>query len=353
MNAPGGRRRFAYVALGFALALAPAAAAGAAGIAFVTAAKRAGEPPADPTDAAWLALAPTPVALYPQTSVAPGAEPRDALTLKLRALYSDQMFALHLEWPDAKPASGRGVGAFTDAAAVQWPLRYGPGQAPPYTGMGHDGAPVALWFWRADGTVETLAAEGFGTLTAQRSDGVTARGVWKNGTWRVVFRRALAPAAGDAAVRVEPGKLGTVPVAFAVWNGESAERDGKKRLSAWQVLRFEQGRVDSAYAKRLAGSAPAGDAHSGRRLMTEKGCAGCHAFPDNPARPGIGPDLGHAGGIHATAYLRESLTDPSRVVVPGRGYFMLQDGKKRSIMPPFAGTEQEREDIVAYLKTLR
>lgn len=353
MKAAAGRCARAALCLG--LALAPLVTAGAArdGVAFVTAAKRAGEPPADPLDAAWLALAPTPVALYPQTSVAPGAERRDALTLKLRALYSDRTFAVHLEWPDAKAAPGRGVGEFADAAAVQWPLRYGPGQALPYTGMGHGGAPVALWFWRADGTVETLAAEGFGTLTTQRSDGVTAKGVWKNGVWRVVFRRALAPAAADAGVRLEPDKLGTVPVALAVWDGESAERDGKKRLSAWQALRFEHGRVNSAYAKQLTEPAPAGDAQNGRRLMAEKGCAGCHAFPDNPARPGIGPDLGHAGGIHAASYLRESLTDPSKVVVPGKGYFMPQDGKKLSIMPPFAGSEQEREDIVAYLKTLR
>jgi cytochrome c1 len=30
----------------------------------------------------------------------------------------------------------------------------------------------------------------------------------------------------------------------------------------------------------------------------------------------------------------------------------MQEGKLASLMPPFAGTEQELQDIVAFLKTL-
>ncbi len=312
----------------------------------------AGEPALDPLSPAWLNLAPATVAVYPQASVPPAAAPGAAATVKVRAQYDVKTVALHLEWTDDKPARDRAVGAFADGAAVQWPLHHGPGTALPYVGMGHGGAPVALWFWRGDGSVETLAAEGFGSLTVQAPDGVKARGIWKNGNWYVVFARPLA-AAGEHRVSLAPAKLGLVPVAFAAWNGEAGERNGLKRLSAWQWLRFEKGSVDAPYARQVSEIAAAGDAERGRQLMSEKGCAACHRFPGNPSQPHIGPDLSYAGGIHSGRYLLESLVEPSRVVVPGKGYFMEQDGKRVSLMPPFAGTETERNDILAFLMSLR
>ena len=241
----------------------------------------ASEPALDPLHAAWLKQTPATIAVYPQVSVPPAAATVGAATIKVRAQYSARTVALHLEWTDDKPAKERGVGEFADSAAVQWPVRYGPGVALPYIGMGHDGAPVALWFWRGDGSVETLAAAGFGTLTAQVPDGVKARGIWKDGKWRVVFTRPLA-AAGEQRVTLAPAKLGLVPVAFATWNGEAAERNGLKRLSAWQVLRFEKGKPDAAYAKQLGEVAVAGDAERGKRLMSEKGCAGLPQFSRQP-----------------------------------------------------------------------
>ncbi len=118
-------------------------------------------------------------------------------------------------------------------------------------------------------------------------------------------------------------------------------------------MRFEKGKIDAAYAKQVGEVATAGDVGRGKRLMSEKGCAGCHNFPGNPAQPRVGPDLSYAGGIHSAAYLVESMLEPSMIVVPGKGYYMEQDGKKASLMPPFAGTEQERNDILAYLMSLR
>lgn len=322
------------------------------GASFIPVKRIAAEPALDPLSPSWLKQASATVSVYPQASVPPTAAPTGAATIKVRAQYSARTVALHLEWVDNKPDSERGVGRFADGAAVQWPQQYGPGVALPYIGMGHRGAPVALWFWRADGSVETLAAEGFGTLTAQTPDGVKAKGVWKDGTWRVVYARALS-VPGEHRVSLAPAKLGLVPVAVATWNGDTAERNGLKRLSAWQWLRFEKGKVDARYAKQVGEAAPTGDAERGKRLMGEKGCAGCHRFPDNPAQPHIGPDLRYAGGIHSGAYLRESLAEPSKVVVPGKGYFMEQDGKRVSLMPPFAGTEEERRDLLAYLMRLR
>jgi complex iron-sulfur molybdoenzyme family reductase subunit gamma len=62
-----------------------------------------------------------------------------------------------------------------------------------------------------------------------------AKGVYATGTYRVMFRRALR-AEGEGAARLAPG--GAVPVAFAVWNGSAGDRDGKKSVTIWQVLRL-------------------------------------------------------------------------------------------------------------------
>ena len=320
---------------------------------FIVAGYSAGEPPLDPLDPAWTRVAPVAVSTYPQVSVAPGMELSGASAVNVRALYGAKEMALHLEWPDASPAKEHVIGAFADGAAVQWPVRYGPGETLPYVGMGHPAAPVALWLWRADDSVETLAAEGFGTLTAQPGDGVKARGMWTDGIWRVVFARPLRAPPDDHRMRLDPNAQGLVPVAFAVWNGEARERNGLKRLSAWHVLRFEKAKVGEAYARQLTGPSVAGDADKGRRLMTEKGCADCHAFPGNPARPSVAPDLTYAGGIHPAFYIMESITNPSAVVVPGKGYAIMQEGKLQSLMPPFAGSEAELRDIAAFLRSLR
>lgn len=74
--------------------------------------------------------------------------------------------------------------------------------------------------------------------------------------------------------------------AFAVWNGEDAERNGLKRLSAWQTLHFE-GSVENV---SLGKTAMAGSA---------------------------------------------------------------ADGKRVSVMPPFEGSAAERDDLLAFLRSLR
>ncbi len=85
---------------------------------------------------------------------------------------------------------------------------------------------------------EDLTAQGFGTLRARpRIDQkVHAKGVYRYGTYRVIFSRTLKPT-GKRAVRFRPGT--TVPVAFAIWNGSAGDVDGKKSVTIWQDLRIE------------------------------------------------------------------------------------------------------------------
>ena len=85
--------------------------------------------------------------------------------------------------------------------------------------------------------VEDLAAQGFGTLRARPriEQKIDARGVYGQGSYKVMFRRTVSPT-GAGAVALGPGS--TVPVAFAVWNGSAGDRDGKKSVTIWQDLKI-------------------------------------------------------------------------------------------------------------------
>lgn len=84
---------------------------------------------------------------------------------------------------------------------------------------------------------EDLNAQGFGTLTARPrvEQKVDAKGVYSEGSYRVMFRRSMLPT-GKAAVGLKPGAM--VPVGFAVWNGSAGDRDGKKSVTIWQDLKI-------------------------------------------------------------------------------------------------------------------
>jgi mono/diheme cytochrome c family protein len=85
--------------------------------------------------------------------------------------------------------------------------------------------------------VEDLAAQGFGTLRARPriEQKIDARGVYGQGSYKVMFRRSASPT-GAGAVALRPGS--TIPVAFAVWNGSAGDRDGKKSVTIWQDLKI-------------------------------------------------------------------------------------------------------------------
>jgi complex iron-sulfur molybdoenzyme family reductase subunit gamma len=274
------------------------------------------------------------------------------MALYVRALYNGSELALHLQWADRGRDAIHDIGRFPDALAIQWPIRYGHGIKLPYVGMGHAGHPVAVWFWRADGRVETLAAEGFGSLTPQPSDGVLVNSVWKRGRWSVVLKRSLRTEPG-ASVQLDPAVAGLVPVAFAVWSGEAGQRDGDKLFSSWRLLHFERGAVDPRYVAGLAWAPRIkGDPKAGKMLMAAKGCAACHSYPGNPIPAEAGPDLTWAGGIHRPEYLLESMEEPSAIIVPDRRFYTVQHGETVSIMPKAALSSEELFHLVEHLRTL-
>jgi complex iron-sulfur molybdoenzyme family reductase subunit gamma len=152
-----------------------------------------------------------------------------------------------------------------------------------------------------------------------------------------------------------------VPVALAVWDGSEAGRDGQKLLSTWVPVKLSDMKGSTALADAI--SAPAkGNAAKGKELAIAN-CAACHNFDyQSMAMPYMAPNLSTLGGQATPAYIKESMVDPSAVVVPGYNrnahpnfaWYNVVDGKRVSTMPDFTWLQpQELEDLVAYFATLK
>ena len=333
--------------------------------------------------AAWDALPAAQVRVTPQHTIrlndkTANAAPVAAQDATVRAAADPGRLALLVEWSDATEDRTRpdSTDAFGDAAGLQLPLQFGKGLRLPFIGMGDEQMHVALFHQRAtsEGVATRQAvAAGFGSTT--RADLGDAKMSMEydpqRKSWRALFVLPLATAAYDL-------KRGLVPFAIAVWDGAQRQRGGNKLLSSWQVLRLARFALDEGYAHELTDAPAPGDAARGK-LLVEAICTPCHAVADKRiAPPGLAPDLSTVGAIATAAYLRDSLLDPSSVIVPNlpaaqhqdRGkppdaygaapnsdafvWFKADAGRRVSKMPPFAQLPPaDIAAIVSYLSSLR
>ncbi|MEE9298764.1 MAG: ethylbenzene dehydrogenase-related protein [Acidimicrobiia bacterium] len=229
----------------------------------------------DPWSAVWDGANSRQVSLSAQELVPPfGGGAVGSLTV--RALHADFRLFLLLEWADDEVDDAvNGSTLFADAAAVQFPSVEG--SNPPYT-MGSTDLPVSIWQWKAvwqkdidDGfasspypntavdtypgadeaifnpaqnvgnplassdhpsPVESLVAEGFGTLTPASAQDVAGVGHWRDGKWRALFARDFETTADGPSFAVDQTTL----VAFAVWDGAEGDRNGQKSIAQFIEL---------------------------------------------------------------------------------------------------------------------
>ena len=230
--------------------------------------------PTEPIAQAWEGLDPVRVPLNPLWP-----EPNQIYAVAVSALTDGKRLAVLLQWRDELPQNAAiRVQDFQDGAALQFSLsgRYG------FIGMGDKDNPVNLWSWKAGWQAEAVAgsapemdaaynsmhvdtyfqperrfatavsagnvisqphkspiedanASGFGSFQSQpiSQQNVAGKGVWHDGFWNVLFVRDLKSRDADD-VKFIAGK--PVPVAFAIWNGEQRDRNGRKMVSNWYQL---------------------------------------------------------------------------------------------------------------------
>jgi DMSO reductase family type II enzyme heme b subunit len=192
----------------------------------------------DPNAAAWNSAPQAQFPMSPQVHWQNRIQEVTVKDLKVRALNDGQNVAVLLEYadPTEDPA---------DAAALEFMV----GDKKAHFAHGQpmaqvEGGPVNIWFWRnKDGKGVDMSAKGFGTLKPQTHQDVTAKGLYANGTWKVVFSRPMTTGHPDEDMQLKPGEF--INIAFAVWDGRKdgagdlVEKGSQKAVSSWWYFRAE------------------------------------------------------------------------------------------------------------------
>ena len=305
-----------------------------------------------------------------------------------------------IKWHDDTISIQQGykTNAFADGFAVQFAQDFSDAKKLPYIGMGSAGRGVFIHLQKGvrgifepngDGNVyyqqnrnqtnlfhrelddfdekardrgsndyeRIFVAQGFRSMSEIKDHSAAsyARLSYKAKTWRGTLTRSMA----DEYLNFT--KSGAIPVAFAVWDGAKMGRDGIKNLSQWLSVKLEGKEGGDDLITELDATTN-GNATEGKKVVAAQGCVGCHQVEESDASNLMAPALYNVGGYSTKAYLRESLVEPSAVVVPGYNrnahknaqWYTLEGDKRVSTMPSFKHlSEKELDDVVAYLKTLK
>jgi len=247
--------------------------------------------PFNPTDPAWDSAPLYPAKLIPQDLVEPRLAQPSTQEVRVQAISNGSEIAFRLSWNDADQNDTAKPGEFVDACAVQIPVQRMSDLPAPQ--MGEKNKNVQIVYWRADwqawtngrvdsiksiypnaevthypfqaaplekgsqeqkemakrfapaeasgnrrqgprqSPVESLIAEGPGTLSPNPLLQVRGNGIRTKDGWSVVMVRplpdGLAPKSRTA-------------VAFAIWQGSNKEVGARKMRSGWAPLSMQEGK---------------------------------------------------------------------------------------------------------------
>jgi len=192
----------------------------------------------DPVSPLWKGVPAVSLALQRTPLLYPTDPPADLEipSVQVQLLRGFGAVVARLEWPDqsrnasqlpeAKRAwqgdhlvtQSEATDRFWDACAVMMPAGPDPSGVSPSLQMGDATHPVQIFFWDATRGAAVLEARGRET-TRRTGKSFLAQSVWSQGKWAVTLQLPDLPA-------------GT-PLAFAIWNGEQQDRDGRKYFSVW------------------------------------------------------------------------------------------------------------------------
>lgn len=191
---------------------------------------------ASPEAAIWKKAPATQVSLqpafpgHPAIKGVPVVERLTAQAVRVK----DRLF-LKLAWSDRTANTAiDDLARFADGAAVQFPINAKASTSP---FMGDSENAVNVWYWRADGRIENLIANGYGgTSSSIPLPDLRSTAVRRESGWEVVISRHLRVKQQEG-ITLSGRK--SIPVAFAAWDGDNRERDGLKAVTLeWWQLRF-------------------------------------------------------------------------------------------------------------------
>ncbi len=154
-------------------------------------------------------------------------------SVSVKAIHNGTDIAFLLTWNDATQNNViEGPENFTDAGAIML-------NANMICRMGQPNNPTNIWYWRAvDDSVQNLISGGLGTIThTVGDDNISAISVWNGSQWQVVLSRPLSAIDPDDQIELFPG--GSYPIAFATWDGDNRERNGRKYRSGMKTLNIQ------------------------------------------------------------------------------------------------------------------
>jgi DMSO reductase family type II enzyme heme b subunit len=197
-----------------------------------------GVPVDDPSAAVWSSAPPATFPMSPQVHWQNRIQEVTVKDIIVRALHDGTQMAVLVEYTDPTQDPD-------DAAALEFMV----GDKKAHFAHGQpmlqvEGGPVNIWFWKnKTGKAIDMSAKGFGTLKPQEHQDVTAKGVYSNGTWKVVFSRKLLTGHADEDVQITAGQF--MSISFAVWDGrkdavgELVEKGSQKAVSSWWYFRAD------------------------------------------------------------------------------------------------------------------
>jgi complex iron-sulfur molybdoenzyme family reductase subunit gamma len=333
--------------------------------------------------------------------VADAMEGAGSKEAEIKVVYNNKQVAFMVSWED-DTQSIQGANdnqTYGDGFALQFAVDGSNPEKLPYIGMGNPGNPVAIYMQKSGvkiyepngfgdvkrqlseqslnkfgselrayhNDVHDLAAsdyqkvfisEGFRSMTEKRDakQSFISNMGHKGNQWHAVLVRDIM----DVSLMTDLSGP-AFPLAIAIWDGGKANRDGQKWLSRWTAVTPSDA-VATDYIATLNHQST-GDVAKGKELAAQN-CAACHIFDDqNNGMPFMAPGLSNIGGQATSHYIKESIVNPSAVVVPGynrnahpnyKWYELDEEGKRISTMPAYDWMEESQvNDLVAYFQTLK
>lgn len=192
-------------------------------------------------------------------------------SVSVQAYHDGSDIYFKMTWKDDQADTSVTVDAFPDGCALATPID---ANAPVRSIMMGFSSLVNIWHWRADKDVEfwqtkdeepqvvvdfrypfekeeilavsdpklesavsDLLAQRAGSLTPKESQVVQGRGLWRDGTWQVVLKRALTTGDSQQDCQFTWGRRSA---SFAVWDGDQGHRGARKSMSEWVTLQIER-----------------------------------------------------------------------------------------------------------------